>query len=158
MDKKTSILSVIKWVDDANGVLSKPCEPVTEVTKEITELIDSMCLTLIASGGLGLSAPQVGKNLRILVLNKKLWEEKDDIVMINPELIVLNDNLQMTWEYCLSFPDMGKIIKRHIEVQLNGYSRDMKNQHVLMGEGLQARVIEHEFDHLEGITLYNKNE
>jgi len=158
MDKKTSILSVIKWVDDANGVLSKPCEPVTEVTKEITELIDSMCLTLIASGGLGLSAPQVGKNLRILVLNKKLWGEKDDIVMINPELIVLNDNLQMTWEYCLSFPDMGKIIKRHIEVQLNGYSRDMKNQHVLMGEGLQARVIEHEFDHLEGITLYNKNE
>ena len=78
--------------------------------------------------------------------------------MINPELVVLNENLQMGWEYCLSFPDMGKILKRHIEVQLTGYNKDMKNKHILNGEGLQARVVEHEYDHLLGITLYSRNE
>jgi len=150
------ILPVIRWIDDTAGILATPCEKVVEVTKEIEELINGMCTTLIATGGLGLAAPQVGNSLQILIFNKKLWKEENDIVMINPELTVLDENLQMDWEFCLSFPEMGKILTRHVEVQLKGYTRDMKNQYVLTGEGLQARVIEHEYDHLQGVTLYDK--
>lgn len=152
-----TVLNIIQYVSDMNGDLKKPCLPVKEMTLEIEKLIRDMTLTMTVMGGLGLSAPQVGIHQQIFVMSGVLFNQEDVVVVINPE-ITYNEELgkNISKEYCLSYPDMGKYVERYNEVQIKAFDKEMKNQYILLGEGLQARVIQHELDHLSGITLINK--
>jgi peptide deformylase len=149
------VLPIISYIDD-DGILSKPCEPVIDITPEVSKLIDDMILTMVVSGGLGLSAPQVGRNLQIFVVSGVVFKQDDVVVCINPEISFIGEEKNTIKEYCLSYPDIGKYVERYNEVQLKAYSRDLKNQFVLYGEGMKARILQHEMDHMQGITLIDK--
>ena len=130
-------------------VLTKHCREVTEVTPRISELIDDMFDTLYESHGVGLAASQVGILKRIVVIDVG----DDPHVLINPK-IVEQDGEQTGDEGCLSLPGKVGTVTRPNHVVAEAYDREMK-KYRLEGEGLLARAICHETDHLDGKMYMN---
>jgi peptide deformylase len=131
-----------------------------EITEEelkdgsISKLAKEMLLVMYAAEGIGLAAPQVGVNKRLMVYNesgdKKRW--LDEVIMINPVITEYSEAKDVETEGCLSFPDMNGDVERPkwIKVEalkLNG--KKMKKKFT----GWEARIFQHEYDHLEG-TVY----
>ena len=143
-------------------VLSAKAESVNEAEfgqGELSSLLSDMEETLLASGGVGLAAPQVGVSKRVLVIDEKLIETKDDdepqhgfIRVVNPELSWASDEVQCDEEGCLSFPDITVPVERAEKVKVS-YSDEQGNRHLLESQGLLARCIQHEMDHLDGVTI-----
>jgi peptide deformylase len=149
-------LQIVQFFGDSEKILQRKCDPVTELTDDIKELIEDMICTVSSVGGIGLAAPQVGKSLQIIILDGKVLKEKEDwIVMINPKLDLLGDEKTKEEEYCLSFPRIGKMVERHYSVQITGHLKDWSRASIV-SKGSGARLIQHEFDHLQGITLANQ--
>lgn len=131
-------------------ILGKRSKEVTRVTERTRELIDDMIETLYEQNGVGLSAVQVGVLKRIVVVD--LSEEGDEpIVMINP-VIRVKDGEQEGYEGCLSVPGKTGRVKRPNHVIVDFVDEDF-NPQSLEGEGIFARCICHECDHLDG-NLY----
>lgn len=150
-------LPIIQFFGDYQKILSKKCEPVKEITPEIEQLIEDMVYTVSLSGGIGLAAPQVGKSLQITVLSGKALNEEDDwIVAINPELTIVSQEQETTEEYCLSFPKIAKVIPRYKEVQITANIGNLEQKAVIYAKDLGARLLQHECDHLNGITLLTR--
>lgn len=126
-------------------VLEKKCKEVKEVTPRIRELIDDMFETMYEENGVGLAAPQVGVLKRIVTID--VGEEQ--ILLINP-VIEETDGTQSGYEGCLSLPGKSGIVTRPNYVKVRAMDENME-EFVLEGEGLLARAICHECDHLEGI-------
>jgi peptide deformylase len=127
-----------------DAVLTKHCREVTEITPRITELIDDMFDTMYDSHGVGLAAPQVGILKRIVVIDTG----DDPHVLINPK-ITEQDGEQTGDEGCLSLPGKIGTVTRPNHVIVEALDREMKPVTV-EGEGLLARAICHETDHLDG--------
>jgi len=155
-DKKQAFLNIIEYVNDIDGALSEVCFPVKEITPELSIFIDNMIFTMLFNGGIGLAAPQVGKPLQIIVTSGVPFNKEDPIVLINPDLSLLGEAKDLSMEYCMSFPGMSKYVERYVEAQVTAYDREMKNRFVLYGEGIAARILQHEVDHCLGITLMDK--
>jgi peptide deformylase len=135
-------------------VLRKPAEPVESFDEELSETIAAMYARMRESQGVGLAAPQVGLKLRILVLNHT-GEEGGDLALVNPEI-------QKAWgpktameEGCLSFPSIYGEVSRPECVRVKAQHPDGE-EFVEEYEGFQARVIQHEMDHLEGVLLVDR--
>ena len=128
-----------------DDILTKKCREVKEMTPRLQELIDDMLETMYDADGVGLAAPQVGVLRRIVVIDVG----EGPIVLINPR-ITLQEGEQEGMEGCLSVP--GKIgqVTRPDHVIAEGLDRDMKPV-TIEGEGLLARALCHELDHLDGI-------
>ena len=126
-------------------VLEKKCREVTELTPRLKDLIDDMFETMYESRGVGLAAPQVGILRRIVVIDIG----DDPIVMINPR-IVSTEGEQTDDEGCLSVPGKAGKVTRPMKVTAEALDRDMK-PFTLEAEGLLARAVCHETDHLDGI-------
>ncbi len=130
-------------------------EPVSEVTEEIRRLAEDMAETMYAAPGIGLAANQVGVLLRLFVIDIADDDEPSQLrVFINPE-IVEADGEQVYAEGCLSLPGVSEEIKRaeHIVVR----ALDAQGQPFeLSTDGLLAVAIQHENDHLNGITMIDK--
>ena len=126
-------------------ILEKPCKEVKELTPRISELIDDMFETMYDANGVGLAAPQVGVLRQICVIDTTGEEPH---LLINP-VIVETDGEQEGYEGCLSVPGKSGIVKRPDRVRVRALDRDMK-PFELEGEGLLARAICHEVDHLAG--------
>ena len=126
-------------------VLEKKCREVTELTPRLKDLIDDMFETMYESRGVGLAAPQVGILRRIVVIDIG----NDPIVMINPR-IVSTEGEQTDDEGCLSVPGKAGKVTRPMKVTAEALDRDMK-PFTLEAEGLLARAVCHETDHLDGI-------
>ncbi|HSC86495.1 MAG TPA: peptide deformylase [Polyangiaceae bacterium] len=130
-------------------------EPVTEVNDEIRSLVEDMAETMYAARGVGLAANQVGVLRRIFVIDIADEGETSDLkVFINPE-IVAADGVQLFEEGCLSLPGVSEEIKRaeHVVVR----ALDAQGQPFeLEAEGLLAVAIQHENDHLDGVTMIDK--
>ena len=133
-------------------VLTKVCREVTEVTPKITELIDDMFETMYEANGVGLAAPQVGILKRIVVIDVG----EGPIVLINPKIVETSGE-QTGDEGCLSLPGKVGQVTRPMRVVCKALDRDM-NEITVTGEGLLARAICHEADHLEGILYKDKVE
>ncbi len=121
--------------------------PVPAVDDEIRKLIDDMGRTMLAENGLGLAAPQVGELLRLFVC--KIPEDDDVRVFINPEIIETSERMVKYEEGCLSIPGLYAAVLRSERIILqamNLYGKVFK----IEADGLLARVILHEFDHLNG--------
>jgi peptide deformylase len=143
------VLKVLKYPD---SLLRKKCLPVDKISKEVYTLVDDMIETMLKEDGLGLAANQVGSLSRIIVINTTSHEDKPEpIAMINP--VILNqEGSTIEEEGCLSFPELYLKINRPERVRVhakNLYNEDL----VYETDGIMARAIFHEIDHLNGILF-----
>jgi peptide deformylase len=144
-----AILPIRKYGDD---VLRQPTAPVAEIDATIQKLIDDMVDTMYAAPGVGLAANQVGVSKRLMVIDLSVGKKPGQChVFINPEMIEAEGEITEE-EGCLSIPDFVEVVTRPERVKLryldrNGATREM------WGEGLMARAMCHEMDHLAG-TLF----
>lgn len=126
-------------------ILTKKCRPVEEMTPKIKTLINDMLDTMYDAYGVGLAAPQVGILKRIVVIDV----EDRPWVLINPEITETSGE-QTGDEGCLSLPGKSGTVTRPNVVTVKAYDENME-PFTLTGEGLLARAICHECDHLDGI-------
>lgn len=131
--------------------LGKVCKEVSEVTPKLRELIDDMYDTMYDAMGVGLAAPQVGILKRIVVIDV---QDGNPLTLINPE-IIYRAGEQTDDEGCLSIPGKKGSVTRPMYVHCRAFDEDM-NEFVVEAEGLLARAICHETDHLDGILYSQK--
>ena len=131
-------------------VLGKKCKPVKKITDGTVTLIEDMFDTMYEAMGVGLAAPQVGILRRICVIDVM---DDDPIVLINPEIVETSGE-QTDDEGCLSVPGKCASVTRPDHVVVRSLNLDMEEV-TYMGDGLKARCILHEMDHLDGI-LYGE--
>ena len=138
-----AIRNIRKMGDD---VLRKPSKEIKEMTPRLQTLVDDMFETMYQAYGVGLAAPQVGILKRLVVIDTY---EGQPLVLVNPK-IVEKDGEQIGDEGCLSLPGKVAVVKRPNHVICEALDRDM-NPITVEGEGLLARAICHELDHLDGV-------
>ena len=145
------ILDVVKLGED---VLRQKALPVPEVNDEIRQLAEDMFETMIEHEGVGLAAPQIGKSLRMFVLIAD-----DDVrrVFINPQIIQTSNETSEYDEGCLSIPQVYETIVRPVRVTVQALNEKGK-PFTLDADGLLARIIQHEYDHLEGILYIDRGD
>ncbi len=123
--------------------------PVDDITdKNIVEFIDGMWATLKQSGGIGLAANQIGVLERIIVVHTKDFKQE----LINPVITDYSDHTVKSSEGCLSYPGKKVMVKRHKSIRVKGYNRYGKSVGFQL-KGLAARCVQHEIDHLNGVTI-----
>ncbi|MDE5836608.1 MAG: peptide deformylase, partial [Paramuribaculum sp.] len=139
-------------------VLRNKCNDVTPEYPELKKLLADMFETMYASEGVGLAAPQIGRNDRIVVIDAspvaESFPECEGRVMtlINPEIEVLDGDPVTRSEGCLSVPGLSENVSRVENIRLRWMDENFK-QHEEVITGFLARIVQHECDHLDG-TLY----
>ena len=139
-------------------VLRNKCKDVTPEYPELKKLLADMFETMYASEGVGLAAPQIGRNDRIVVIDAspvaESFPECEGRVMtlINPEIEVLDGDSVTRSEGCLSVPGLSENVSRVENIRLKWLDENFK-QHEEVITGFLARIVQHECDHLDG-TLY----
>lgn len=126
-------------------ILHKVCRPVTDFNERLWQLLDDMAETMYHADGVGLAAPQVGILKRIVVIDVG----EGPLVLINP-VITQTSGEQTGEEGCLSLPGKSGVVTRPNLVTVKAWNENME-EITVTGEGLLARAICHECDHLEGI-------
>ncbi len=133
-------------------VLLRPTRTIEAVTDEIRDLARDMVDTLYAAPGVGLAANQVGAPWRLLVVDLTVGEKSEDLrVLINPE-IEATAGSQVGEEGCLSFPDITLEIERPFRAEVAALDLGLDPVRIV-GEGLMARALLHEIEHLDGETF-----
>lgn len=145
------LLEILSYPDP---LLKKRCEPVAEITDEIRALAKDMLETMYDAPGVGLAAPQVGRSIRMLVMDSAAkGEQPNPRVLINPELILSGDDVLSELEGCLSVPlNYRADVMRKSQVTLKALSLDGIAIHEEL-EDFPAIVIQHEVDHLDGVLF-----
>ncbi len=147
-----AILQIRKFPDD---VLRRKAVPVEEINGQLQKLINDMAETMYAAPGIGLAAPQVGVSKRLIILDISHKDGKYNLItIINPEILLFEDLIDSE-EGCLSLPGHVVNIKRHKRVVVRGFDREGKPIEI-DADGLLARVLQHEIDHLDGILLLDR--
>ena len=147
-----AILDISVVGDD---ILRKKSEIVTDFDEKLNKFVDNMIDTMIAYDGIGLAANQVGVDKRIFVIYYKLIDKtKDFLVLINPELTAFEGKYEYE-EGCLSVPGIFENVIRPEKVEVKFQDID-GNEHKIEADGLLARVIQHENDHLDGILFIDR--
>ncbi len=125
-------------------------------TPELRELVADMFDTMRAVGGVGLAAPQIGVDLRLVVFgfeHSERYPEAPEVpltILANPTLEMLSDEIEGGWEGCLSVPGMRGWVPRYRHLRYTGFDIE-GNALAREVEGFHARVVQHECDHLDGI-------
>lgn len=145
------VLDITKLGED---VLRQVAKPVEEVNDEIRKLAEDMFETMIEAEGVGLACPQVGKSLRMFVLIAD-----DDVrrVFINPQIIKTSETVCDYDEGCLSIPQIYETISRPEKVTVQALNEHGK-PFTLEADGFLARIIQHEYDHLDGILYIDRGD
>lgn len=135
-----------------NQVLREKSVAVAEVTEEIKQMANEMFDLMIATDGVGLAAPQVGKNLRMFVIIAD-----DDVrrVFINPQIISTSTEIVPFDEGCLSIPKIYETVHRPKQITVQALDINGK-PFTLEADGLLARIIQHENDHLDGVLFIDR--
>ncbi|MFC1477441.1 peptide deformylase [candidate division KSB1 bacterium] len=132
--------------------LHQKAEPVEEINDEILELIDDMFESMFVGKGIGLAATQLGVRKAVIVID--LGEHDEDtklMALINPEIIETKGMLVYE-EGCLSIPGVNAEVERPEEITVR-YTERTGEEYEMTCSGLLARVIQHEYDHLQGILF-----
>ncbi len=145
-----------------HDALRQDTEPVTENSDDLQALIDNMIETMRNAAGIGLAAPQVGRNERLFVVDvtpmaAELEEDGElvppqPMVFINPEIVEVSETTVDMEEGCLSIPEVREAVTRPRRVRMRYRDRDFEKQELETGSVL-ARVVQHEHDHLEGVLF-----
>lgn len=148
-----AILPII-WAPDP--VLKTKCKPVEAVDDEVRRLVDDMLATMYAAPGVGLAAPQIGVEKRVIVVDVAGKDEKPQpIALINPEITWASEDTQVYEEGCLSLPEMYADVERPARVKVRYLDRDGARQEI-EGDGLLAVCLQHEIDHIDGVLFFDR--
>jgi peptide deformylase len=140
-------------IDYPDPRLLKVSPPVERFDASLAELGAKMLQLMRDAKGVGLAAPQVGINQRLFVMNAT-GKPEDDMIIVNPELSEMEGSEEAE-EGCLSLPDLRVQIERSKKARLRAF--DAQGQPIdRVAEGYEARIWQHEFDHLNGILLINR--
>jgi len=137
----------LRIYEENEPVLRLKAKPISKITKRIRELAKNMLETMYHANGVGLAAPQVGISERLIVIDVG----EGPLILINPK-IVEKEGQDRDVEGCLSIPGRSEYITRAAKVKATGINLDGKPITV-EGEGLLARALQHEIDHLDGILF-----
>lgn len=129
-------------------VLKTVCTPVEKIDKRLRKLLDDMAETMYASEGVGIAAPQIGETIRAVVIDVDTKNRNSRYDLINP-VIVEREGTEIANEGCLSCPELFGDVERAAKVRVEYTSRFGKKK-TLDADGLLARCIQHELDHLDG--------
>jgi peptide deformylase len=146
-------MALLPLVTYPDPLLKQISNPVEKIDSELQKFMDDMVDTMYVEDGIGLAAVQVGVLKRILVMDIEQREgEKNPIFIINPEIVSTSEEESSYGEGCLSFPgERVEIIRpAHVHIKYLDY---YGNHQELKAEGLKATCIQHEMDHLNGITI-----
>jgi len=135
-------------------VLRKPCPPVESFDEELASVVENMYKRMHASRGVGLAAPQVGIRQRILVLSAT-GEEQDQLALINPTITEAFGEITVAEEGCLSFPEIYGEVRRPEKCTVKAFTPTGEAFERTF-EGFESRIIQHEYDHLEGVLLVDR--
>ncbi|AEI15829.1 Peptide deformylase [Flexistipes sinusarabici DSM 4947] len=146
------ILDIVKFPDKT---LRKKTKPVEKVSDDILEKLNNMAETMYNAPGVGLAAPQVGIDKRLVVMDITAEDEPPKLEkLINPEVLEYEGE-QTGEEGCLSLPGEYADVKRAEWIRYK-YIDENGDEHLQEATGLRARVIQHEVDHLDGILFIDK--
>lgn len=139
-----------------DSVLRKVCKPIDSDYPELKELISNMMQTMDESNGVGLAAPQIGIDIRLFVIDSSHMYEEEGMgmrkVFINAEMVEEYDDEWVFEEGCLSIPHIRENVTRNATITLR-YQDENFETHEEEFDGMTARVIQHEYDHIEGILF-----
>lgn len=137
-----------------NPILRKVAEDV-EFGPELEELVAAMFERMFESKGVGLAAPQVGLQKRVLVLNEDGENNDKNLTLINPKITELSGPKTVFEEGCLSFPQIYAEVTRPERCKVSAF--DVKGQPIEREfTGFESRIVQHEYDHLEGVLLVDR--
>ena len=148
-------MSIVPITLCGDKILRKKTAVVTDIDDKIIGIITDMFDTMRNANGVGLAANQIGLNKQIFVADispVEGYENFKPIVMINPKIISKSDETTSIEEGCLSIPELREEIIRPENVSVSFYDVDMK-EHTIEADRLLARVIQHEYDHLQGVLF-----
>ncbi len=149
------ILPVVLY---GHPVLRKETKEIDEDYEGLKELIDNMWQTMYNSDGIGLAAPQIGRSIRLIVIDADpMQDEFPELkgfkkVLINPIITEFGEDEDVTHEGCLSLPGIREEVKRPSKIKVEYEDENFELIEETL-EGFAARVVQHEYDHLEG-TLF----
>lgn len=134
-------------------VLRKKAALVERVDDELRKLMDDMLATMYDAPGVGLAAPQIGILRRVIVLDAARDDDPPDpIVMANPKILTLSDEMRVHEEGCLSIPDVTAEVERPAKARVAFLDREGKVQEREL-QGLLSTIVQHEIDHLNGVLF-----
>ncbi|MBS1562168.1 MAG: peptide deformylase [Bacteroidetes bacterium] len=140
-------------------VLRQKAQPIADLSDEINAFVENMFETMYNANGIGLAANQVGSTLAMTVIDVADSDDEDategPLVLINPVIEAYSDEEEEFEEGCLSLPDLRDVVVRPEAIQVRYLDRHMKEV-VREADGLLARVIQHEVDHLNGIYFFER--
>jgi len=144
-------MAILEIKEYGEPILREKALPLKEITPEILNLIKDMAETMYTDSGVGLAAPQAGVSKRIIVID---GEEDGLIVLINP-MIVKSEGEVEDEEGCLSLPGIYSQVKRSSKVTVKALDENGDSIEITK-EGLTARALQHEIDHLDGILFIDR--
>lgn len=145
---------ILKIITDPNTILrqkSKVLDTNEIKSSKFQELYDNMTITMLKKDGIGLAAPQIGLNIRLIVINYK----GETRIMINPVITKKSWAQKTSEEGCLSVPNVFGDVSRHKKINCRYLDTNGKKQK-LVANNMLARIIQHETDHLDGILFTDK--
>ena len=140
----------MKLITYPNPILQRPSQPINLVNfgvKKLKKISQQMRKVMKKNKGVGLAAPQVGLNIRFCIAS--------DLVLINPLIIERSSEATIDKEGCLSLPNTEREISRAVRIKIRALNFDNKT-YEFEADGLLARIIQHELDHLDGILIIDK--
>jgi peptide deformylase len=159
-----AILKVSRLGHPVLRTVAQPIDPASISTPAVQRLIDDMFDTMREYTGVGLAAPQVHQSVRIFVagirsrpIGAEISDDEDMPLMalVNPEITLVGASTDLGWEGCLSIPDIRGRVPRAPAVKVKAFDRTGKPI-AFTAKGFPARVIQHEFDHLDGILFFDR--
>jgi len=147
-----------------NPVLRQQAKPVEHIQHaETQQLIDHLITTMLESAGVGIAAPQVGESLQIMVVASRPTlrypqaPSMEPVAMINPKIISQSDERLKSWEGCLSIPGVRGQVPRAQAITVT-YTDRQGHSHQQEFTDFVARIVQHEFDHLQGTVFLDRVE
>jgi len=139
-----------------NKILRTRSVRITKVDKKISKLVDNMRETLLTEKGLGLAAPQVGKNIKLIIVRMN-FDTPEEMArpLINPEILYTSKETVVAEEGCLSLPECYKPVERFKKIRVRFDDIHGVSQ-ILELEDLNARIVQHEVDHLNGVLFTDR--
>ena len=158
---------ILPIVGFGDPILKKKAQIIEKNYPDLKGLISDMFETMYNASGVGLAAPQIGKSIRLFIIDTSAFDNKDfeetsgfktatlKKVFINPEIINESGEAKPFEEGCLSIPNVREIINRKSKIKLSYFDENFVN-HQESFNGIIARVIQHEYDHIEGVLFTDK--
>ena len=153
------ILPIVAY---GSNVLRSQCKEIDSSYSNLDQLIENMFETMYAASGVGLAAPQINKSIRLFIVDTTPFKDDESPdhavcknIFINPKITSITGESWSFSEGCLSIPEVREDVKRLSEITIEYFDKEF-NKYIETYDGLNARVILHEYDHIEGILFVDK--